>query len=293
MSYESHESLSAAMDGEVSSFELRRLIERLPEERALSEKWQRYHLAQQTLHNSTPAALTPEIDLVSRVRDALEDEESHHMTQTAVQDQPQVVGSDTNHWWKPFASMAVAASVTAVVILGGQRFTQDGVELPTAPANDPQLALNAPAPASSNLQRTQFGSDLSTDASVIRTSYEEPDVIRLSQGLKSYIDQHNQLISDSQPSWDAHWLPDGFTRIRHEVMPHAEIMVYSDGRHSVSVSIEPKGHQKVPAGVTQSGDVVAVGMNKGDQFVAVVGDVPLMIADRIAASVTQSQSQVH
>jgi sigma-E factor negative regulatory protein RseA len=292
MSYESHESLSAAMDGEVSSFELRRLVERLPEERVLSEKWQRYHLAQQSLHNAAPSAFALEIDLVSRVRDALENEETHHVTQTPEQEK-QVVGSDTQHWWKPFASMAVAASVTAVVILGGQRFTQEGVELPTASVSDPQLALNAPAVTSSNIQRTQFGSGLGNESSVIRTSYDEPDVIRLSQGLKSYIDQHNQLISDTQPTWDAHWLPDGFTRIRHEVMPHAEIMVYSDGRHSVSVSIEPKGRQKVPAGVTQSGDVVAVGMNKGEQFVAVVGDVPLMIADRIAASVTQSQTQVH
>jgi negative regulator of sigma E activity len=35
--------------------------------------------------------------------------------------------------------------------------------------------------------------------------------------------------------------------------------------------------------------MIAVGKRRGDDFVTVVGDVPLMIADRIAASVQVSQ----
>jgi len=179
--------------------------------------------------------------------------------------------------------MAVAASATAVVILGGQSFTQEDA---IAPAVQSQIALVAPT-SSPDIQRTQYG-NLAPQSSVMTASYEQPDVIRLSQGLKRYIDQHNQLLSQSEPAWEADWLPEGYSRVRHEVMPHAEIMVYSNGRHDVSVSIEPKGRQTVPAGVTQSDNVVAVGVDKGQSFVTVVGDVPLMIADRIAASVNKT-----
>jgi len=279
MGYESHESLSAAMDGEVSSFELRRLVERLPAEQALEDKWQRYHLSQHAMHNGAMNHSVKEVDLVSRVQAALKNEEAL----SGVSGQEDVAVVSDKQWWKPFASMAVAASATAVVILGGQSFTQEDA---IAPAVQSQIALVAPT-SSPDIQRTQYG-NLAPQSSVMTASYEQPDVIRLSQGLKRYIDQHNQLLSQSEPAWEADWLPEGYSRVRHEVMPHAEIMVYSNGRHDVSVSIEPKGRQTVPAGVTQSDNVVAVGVDKGQSFVTVVGDVPLMIADRIAASVNKT-----
>ena len=279
MGYESHESLSAAMDGEVSSFELRRVVERLSSEKALEDKWQRYHLSQHAMHNGAMNHSVKEVDLVSRVQAALENEAAL----VAENESSSESVATEKQWWKPFASMAVAASATAVVILGGQSFTQDDT---VAPAAASQIALAGPT-SSPDIQRTQY-SNLAPQSSVMTASYEQPEVIRLSQGLKRYIDQHNQLLSESQPAWEADWLPEGYSRVRHEVMPHAEIMVYSNGRHDVSVSIEPKGRQTVPAGVTQSDNVVAVGVEKGQNFVTVVGDVPLMIADRIAASVNKT-----
>ncbi len=281
MSSESHESLSAAMDGEISSFELRRLIERTHHEEAIPQKWSRYHLAQQAMHSSETVksqALSSDLSLIDRVHEALENEPAllKHAEVSQSSD-----SDDQNIWWKPLASMAIAASVTAMVILGGQQFSQDeGV--------DPSLrqAYTIPGVQTSNdFVRAQYG-NFTTPRSAVNSG-TQPDVIRLSQGLDRYIDQHRHLLSSTPPSWKTDWLPEGFVPVRHEVMPHAEVMVYSDGRHSVSVSVEPLGRQSVSAGVTQSDNVVAVGMAKSESFVTVVGDVPLMIADRIAASVKE------
>lgn len=288
MSDESSESLSAslsaAMDGEVSSFELRRSLVRLQENKDLEgdqslNKWQRYHLAQQALHGESISQQALSVDLVSRVSVVLEGENDQLSAQSSTSD---VVESTHQHpWWKPVASMAMAASVTAVVILGGQQFMSND----TAADGSFKQAYTIPSVQSSkDFVRAQYSNYSSPNKNATVTS-GEPEVIRLSQGLTRYIDQHRHLLSSSQPAWQTDWLPDGYQQVRHEVMPHAEVMVFSNGKHSVSISIEPLGRQSVPSGVAQSNNIVAVGRATANGFVTVVGDVPLMIADRIAASV--------
>ncbi|WP_028470278.1 MucB/RseB C-terminal domain-containing protein [Neptunomonas japonica] len=281
MSDESCESLSAAMDGEVSSFELRRMLARIQDGQTPTNgpslgKWQRYHLAQQMMHGEKLSNETISVDLVSRVGAAIEGENLQLDL-----DAPDVEEQSTPHaWWKPVASMAMAASVTAVVILGGQQFMPDG-------AVDTSLRQAYTIPsiqASKDFVRAQYSSNYPRQQSAA-VGGGEPEVIRLSQGLNRYIDQHRHLLSSSQPAWQTNWLPEGFSQVRHEVMPHAEVMVFSDGKHSVSISVEPLGRQSVPAGVVQTNNIVAVGRVKAEGFITVVGDVPLMIADRIAESV--------
>ena len=289
MSDESNESLSAslsaAMDGEVSSFELRRALTRLQENKGLEgdqslNKWQRYHLAQQALHGEDVSRQAMSVDLVARVSAGLEGEAD----QPAVTSSTSGVVDDTHQhaWWKPVASMAMAASVTAVVILGGQQFLNNGA----AVDGSFKQAYTIPSVQSSkDFVRAQYSNYSAPNNNSATPSSGEPEVIRLSQGLNRYIDQHRHLLSSSQPAWQTDWLPEGYQQVRHEVMPHAEVMVFSNGKHSVSISIEPLGRQSVPSGVTQSNNIVAVGRATANGFVTVVGDVPLMIADRIAASV--------
>jgi negative regulator of sigma E activity len=288
MSDESNESLSAslsaAMDGEVSSFELRRMLARIQEdkdhdgEQSLN-KWQRYHLAQQAIHGEGVSQQANSIDLVSRVSAALASENDQHavpsLTSAAIDH------SEQHAWWKPVVSMAMAASVTAIVILGGQQFMNND----TAVDGSFRQAYTIPSVQSSkDFVRAQYSNYSAPNRSVTVNS-GEPEVIRLSQGLARYIDQHRHLLSSSQPAWQTDWLPEGYQQVRHEVMPHAEVMLFSNGKHSVSISIEPLGRQSVPSGVVQSNNIVAVGRATVNGFVTVVGDVPLMIADRIAASV--------
>ncbi len=288
MSDESNESLSAslsaAMDGEVSSFELRRALARIQENKDLDgerslNKWQRYHLAQQGLHGESISQQAMGVDLISRVRNALESEKEPSFIQPPVSDIEE--NNEQQSWWKPVASMAMAASVTAVVILGGQQFMNND----SVVDGSFRQAYTIPSVQNSkDFVRAQYSNYTAPHKSAVVSS-GEPEVIRLSQGLNRYIDQHRHLLSSSQPAWQTDWLPEGYQQVRHEVMPHAEVMVFSNGKHSVSISIEPLGRQSVPSGVVQSNNIVAVGRATSNGFVTVVGDVPLMIADRIAASV--------
>ena len=95
------------------------------------------------------------------------------------------------------------------------------------------------------------------------------------------------MLKKQKANWQASWLPEGFSGLRRDVMPHAEVQIFSNGRNTFSVCVEKYGDQAVAEGVAQSGNMVAVGKRLGDQFVTVVGDVPLMIAERIASSVVK------
>lgn len=278
MSDTSYESLSAIMDAEASDFELRRLVDRTGDEPELLAKWSRYHLAAQLRQGGAVASGG---DLLSRVQQAIADEQP--LTPVYVDtDKPRQAKQP---WWKPVASMAVAASVTAVVILGGQQF------VPTDSV-DPSLRQSYTIPSlqtSDSFVRAGYGN--TTVPVQAQSGYiaQEPEVIRLSQGLNRYINQHQHMLHSSQPQWTADWLPDGFVQVRHEVLPQAEVMLFSNGKHSVSVSIEAMSGTSVPVGVTQGDGLVALGLVKEGRFVTVVGDVPLMVADRIADSLKAAQ----
>jgi len=135
---------------------------------------------------------------------------------------------------------------------------------------------------SNDIVRAQFG-----NRSNIEVESQQPEIIRLPQGIDRYIEQHEHMLKKQKPNWQASWLPDGFSGLRSDVMPHAEVQIFSNGRNTFSVCVENYGHQSVSEGVAQSGNMVAVGKRIGDQFVTVVGDVPLMIAERIASSVVK------
>lgn len=275
------ESVSALMDGEVEEFELRRSLDKIAEDSEASERWRRYHVARSVMKGEAVAAV--DIDISGSVMAALNDEEPFTTSKEPSSEQKTFRTSEM--FWKPLTSMAVAASVTAVVIFGAQNF--GGVPVASTPA--PVLAHNRPeyvlpgAVTSGNYVRAQLGNRVAMTSS---SDAAEPEVIRLSQGLSRYINQHNHLLTAQHPEWKADWLPQGFSNVRHEVMPDAEVMVFSNGRNSFSVCIETLGRESVPQGVAQSDEMVAVAKRMDSHFVTVVGDVPLMIAERIASSVT-------
>ena len=280
MSDQSVESLSALMDGEVNDFEFRRTLDRVAEDPELAQKWRRYQVASSALRREDTSGAG--LDISAAVMTALDDEATEAKPAGWNTESPAPAAAtevkERYSFWKPLSSMAVAASVTAMVILGVQNFQA------TAPV---QLADNRPdyvlpgAAASSDVMRARYG-----QASISAPLGAEPEIIRLSQGLNRYIAQHQHMLGQSEPEWQTAWMPKGFSPVRHEVMPQAEVMVYSDGRYAVSVCVEDYGRQSMPEGAAQSDQIVAVGKRVGDHFVTVVGDVPMMIAERIAASVT-------
>lgn len=279
------EGLSALMDDQASEFELRRLLDRTDDSPEVGQTWRRYQLTRSVLKGEPIGARE---DISAGISAALESEPTYS---GKLQTKSWFSKASVSSIGRSVASMAVAASVTAVVILGANNFGigtgSDSIEGSVAQNgvsnNRPVQTIAARTPISSDLVRTQFG-----DASpIVNTRTAEPDVIRLSQGLSRYIDQHEQLLGTRQPQWTSAWLPDGFKPVRHDLMPHGEVIMYSNGESAFSVTIEPKKNQQTSEGVAQSDGLIALGRNQGSHFITVVGDIPLMIADRIASNVKQ------
>jgi len=264
MSESVKQSLSALMDNEADPFEVRRTLQQVDDDSAAV--WARYHLASAVLRGETPAQ--HDLDISAAVQAALEKE-------------PHYDDSTGRGFWKPLASIAVAASVTAMVMFGAQGISTDPVQAPAAGGQE--VVLSAPVPNRAELLPAQYGRSSLQSGS---PGMAENDVIRLSSSMEYYIHQHHSLMRDRAEHWGASWVPSGYTQVRHDLMPDAEVILYSDGRSAISVSVEPYGKQKARAGSVQDGDTVAFGKRVGGQFVTVVGDLPLMMADRIASSVT-------
>ncbi len=260
------ESLSVLMDGESSELEARRLIQQVDDETAGT--WARYCAARSVMHGESISHAG--FDLSVRVSDALQREPALACEFASPR------AELFRGVWKSLASAAVAATVTGVVIFGAQSY--QGVHVGAA-ASQAAFVLPGPSPMSPELLRAQYGRSADSVGRI------ETDVIRLSYGMEHYINQHHALIRSAQPRWTAHWLPKGFEAIRHSVMPDSEVILYSNGRTAITVTIEPNGRQRAEAGAMQNGETVALGKPVANQFVTVVGDIPLMIADRVATSV--------
>lgn len=270
-----NDSISALMDGEVGEFELRRTLEQIAQDPDQAQQWRRYHVARAALKGEMQAGL--HLDISAGVMSALEQEPTYHPSAYDRPVQDSKVHKPVSRWWRSISSMAVAASVTAAVILGAGNFSE-------SPSQTPNFYLPGSS-ANGDLMRTNLGR-----AAPAVAGYESPDVIRLSDGLKKYIDRHQHLVGAQRvPQWSTRWMPEGYSMVRHELLPHGEVMVFANGRDAFSVSVEELGHQSLPEGVAQADGYIAVGKRRGDHFVTVVGDVPLMIADRIASAVQPEQ----
>jgi sigma-E factor negative regulatory protein RseA len=102
------ESVSALLDGEAGELELRRL---LGGESAATVRtaWRDYHLQRDALQGVDMRFAG--FDISARVQAAI-----------AAQEEAPAVAAAGSRWWRPLASMAVAASVATVVVIGA-RFT--------------------------------------------------------------------------------------------------------------------------------------------------------------------------
>jgi len=276
---EQAESLSALVDGEVDELELRRLLSHSKESEDLTQKWRRYHLASAIMHKKGVAL--PKSDLSAAVmysiaRDEALSEKSTLRSPDA--DRPSDLHSSNHSMLKSIASMAVAASVTAAIILGVGMFDQNVDTGTTNAVSNVTLPQSA---GSSSYVRTRLGaqSDLST-------SLHQLEIIRSPASINRYIDQHQHLTADNKVAqWQPGWLPEGYHHVRHELIPFGEVLVFSNGHDAFSISIEQLGREGVPEGVSQAGGYVALGKAQSDYFVTVVGNLPLMLADRVASSV--------
>ncbi len=110
MSDNMQESLSALLDDEANELELQRVLSRLGDDPGLRQKWVRYNLVRAAVCGQHPAH--PRLDISARVRESISSTPaSRPLGKRLLQ---------------PLANLAVAASVTAVVVFGGQQLA--GIE---------------------------------------------------------------------------------------------------------------------------------------------------------------------
>jgi sigma-E factor negative regulatory protein RseA len=108
------ESLSAVLDGEANELELERVLSQMDDESDLRQTWMRYS----AIRSVNTEGISPDMamDISKGVRRAI------------LQGAPVVsqATSTVQRLLKPLASFAVAASVAATVVLGGQQLAQIG-----------------------------------------------------------------------------------------------------------------------------------------------------------------------
>lgn len=95
-------------------------------------------------------------------------------------------------------------------------------------------------------------------------------------------------------SWHLAWMPKGYTKASQEnrylgQQQSGKKQMYTDGMSAFTVFVEKRGQGNLPAGISRRGATVAVvrhsQFNGGQQVITVVGEVPSMTAEKIAASV--------
>ncbi|TGD74658.1 anti-anti-sigma factor [Mangrovimicrobium sediminis] len=185
MSERLRESLSAMLDDEANELEIQRVIKALDQDPELRETWRRYQAIRTAVTDHGVSHL--QLDISSRVREALDSQESP------------AVASLGQRLRKPFASFAVAASVAATVVIGGQQLaTLDaedpyGVETASSGGVSPVGLINSvgavPVRASFGTQPVPV-----TQASA-RNAYEE----LARQRMQLYLQEHAEHAALNSP----------------------------------------------------------------------------------------------
>ena len=173
------EALSALLDDEAQELELRRLLRGLDrddgEARELRQHWYRLNVARTAMHGERCFDAP---DFASRVAAAI-----------AEDDTPAVTG--TQGWRRAVGSFAVAASVAAVVVVGGQRLTVDGDAARVAPLPVGVVNTTGAVPV-----QASFGTrDVPTLQPADHTAYRE----LARQRLRKYCHQHAEHASLNTP----------------------------------------------------------------------------------------------
>ena len=116
MSGTAYESLSALMDNEADDLEIRRLLKQYPDQTELQGKWARYQLASAVLSGN--ASTVTDVDLSKQIAQQIEGEPCYEATTGQ-----RKLKSDTPRFLRPMGSVAIAASVTFLVVFGAQRLS--------------------------------------------------------------------------------------------------------------------------------------------------------------------------
>ena len=178
------------MDGEASDLEVRRTIRALDEDAELLDKWRRYHLVRSVMQGDmreSGACEFARTDLSGRVSAALASEEAYSMERSPAP----AARSWQERFIKPLSSIAVAASVSAVVVFGWQNFQQAQGTHPAQSAGGTLAQAYSQAPDAGSGFRTVAESQRQIQRNVMNQS----DIIRMPSEQNRRLNQY--LVSHS------------------------------------------------------------------------------------------------
>ena len=182
------ESLSALLDDEANELEIQRLISQLDSDEALRDTWLRYNVARHAIAEQHPGYL--DADISRRVRDEI------------IQDQSKTsVGGLGERLLRPMASFAVAASVAATVVIGGQQIASLGGADEAFSGSDQAVAASAsPVGLVNSLGATTVRASYGTQSVPVlqpatRTAYRE----LARQRMERYMQEHAEQAALNSP----------------------------------------------------------------------------------------------
>jgi len=177
------ESLSALMDDEANELEVERVLARIASDSDLRQVWVRYNAVHSLAAGQVPAHL--ELDISSRVSEA-------------IAGGSRVSTGFRERFMRPLASMAVAASVAAAVVLGGQQLAQ--LE---ADSYDAQAIASSVSPVgmvnslgATSVQASYGTSGVPQLQPATRTAYQE----LARQRLHKYMQEHAEHAALNTPN---------------------------------------------------------------------------------------------
>ena len=118
------ESLSALLDNEANELELERILSRVTDDEDLRHTWIRYNAVSATMAGAHLAHM--QLDISTQVRQAIAGDSGHDLEQRTAAPVGDNVVSLRQRFLRPLTSLAVAASVTATVVIGGQQLARIG-----------------------------------------------------------------------------------------------------------------------------------------------------------------------
>ncbi len=183
------ESLSAVMDGEANELELERVLSQIGDNEELRSTWSRYQYARDAVNGQ--AQSFAQLDVSAQVRQAISSDSPGDVTSDA--------GTLRERILRPLASLAVAASVTAMVVIGGQQLAQVGsgesVDVsPTVAASAPPVGL-VNSLGATTVQASYGTQPLPVLLPATRKAYEE----LARQRMGKYMQEHAEHAALNSP----------------------------------------------------------------------------------------------
>ncbi|MDP6969485.1 MAG: MucB/RseB C-terminal domain-containing protein [Gammaproteobacteria bacterium] len=261
------ESISAMVDDEAQQLELQRVLKAAETDPAVREKWQRYQLVSGILKRQVEP-VSWSADVADRVSAAVAGEAPLSEVKPAVK-----LG-----WWKPLGGFAIAASATMMMVLGVQQAT---LISQTGLLDDSGIVLIEPGQSNNQFEQASAG------------------VMPVAPNAKGQLLNGVTAIDGADALWSIADLPEDFVLVQRSLDDTGaiarEALRFSNGSSEFTLYVEPLMGRTIAEGHAYAGQNLVLGqalaVAGSELFITLVGELPLVTAQQITASVVVNTKQ--